>query len=88
MTSTELAAFSAEHEPAAHLVFLALEGGRLKREEQLGLHAHEDEWAEGLTAMRNVMRDDIRARIVLDSKVEGYIWTLGNEGRDKPTGGF
>ena len=52
MTSNELATFSAEHEPAAHLVFLALDGGRLAREERLELHArepHEDEWAKGLT---------------------------------------
>ena len=50
MTSNELATFSAEHEPAAHLVFLALDGGRLAREERLELHArepHEDEWAKG-----------------------------------------
>ena len=79
MTSNELATFSAEHEPAAHLVFLALDGGRLAREERLELHArepHEDEWAKGLTAMRNVMRGDIRARIVLGGRVEGYKGTM------------
>ena len=79
MTSSELATFSAEHEPAAHLVFLALDGGRMAREERLELHArepHEDEWAKGLTAMRNVMRGDIRARIVLAGRVEGYKGTM------------
>ena len=75
MTSNELAAFSADHELAAGLVFLELDGGRLAREERLKLPAHqprEDEWAKGLTAMRTVMLADIRARIVLGGRVEGY----------------
>ncbi len=75
MTSNELAAFSADHEPAAHLVFLALDGARLAPEQRLGLSAHEpqeDEWTKGLTAMRIVMLADIRARIVLGGRVEGY----------------
>ena len=75
MTSNELAAFAADHEPAAHLVFLALDGARLAREQRLKLPAqepHEDEWTKGLTAMRTVMIADIRARIVLGGRVEGY----------------
>lgn len=75
MTSNELAAFSADHEPAAHLVFLALDGARLAPEQRLGLSAHEpheDEWTQGLTAMRTVMLADIRARVVLGGRVEGY----------------
>ena len=75
MTSTELETFSAEHEPAARLVFLALDGARLALEQRLKLHAHEpqeDEWAQGLTAMRTVMLDDIQARIVLGGRLEGY----------------
>ena len=75
MTPDELVTFSAEHEPAACLVFLALDGGRLAREQRLRLPAHEpheEEWARGLTAMRTVMRGDIRARIVLGGRVEGY----------------
>ena len=75
MTSNELAAFSAEHEPAARLIFLALDGARLAREQRLNLPAHEphdDEWAKGLTAMRTVMLGDIQARIVLGGRVEGY----------------
>ena len=70
---------SAEHEPAARLVFLALDGGGLAEEERLELDAHEpheDEWAKGLTAMRSVMRDDFRARIVLGGRVEGYKGTM------------
>ncbi len=75
MTSDELSAFSTEHEPAVRLVFLSMDGARLAREERLKLDAHEpdqEEWATGLTAMRTVMRRDIRARIVLGGRVEGY----------------
>ena len=75
MTSDEFAAFSAEHEPAARLVFLGLDGARLAQEQRLKLPTHEpneDEWTKGLTAMRTVMRGDIQARIVLGGRVEGY----------------
>ncbi len=75
MTSDELAAFSAEHESAARLVFLTLDGARLALEQRLKLRArdpHEDEWTKGLTAMRTIMRGDIQARIVLGGRVEGY----------------
>ena len=75
MTSNELAAFSADHEPAAHLVFLALDGARLAPEQRMELSAHEpheDEWTQGLTAMRTVMLAEIRARVVLGGRVEGY----------------
>ncbi len=75
MTSNELTAFSAGHEPTVHLVFLTLDGARLPREQRLELSAHEpheDEWTQGLTAMRTVMLADIRARVVLGGRVEGY----------------
>ena len=75
MTSNELAAFSAEHEVVARLVFLARNGARLDQEKRLELVAREpddDEWAEGLTAMRTVMCREILARIVLGGRVEGY----------------
>ena len=75
MTSDELAGFSAEHEVVARLVFLARNGVRLEREKLLELAAREpddNEWAEGLTAMRTVMRGEILARIVLGGRVEGY----------------
>ena len=75
MTSNELAAFSAEHEVVARLVFLARNGARLDQEKRLELAAREpddDEWAEGLTAMRTVMCREILARIVLGGRVEGY----------------
>ena len=50
MTSDELSAFSAEHEPAVRLVFLSIDGARLARDERLKLGAHEpdqEEWGEG-----------------------------------------
>ena len=75
MTSNELAAFSTEHEVVARLVFLERNGARLTREKRLELPACEpddDEWAEGLTAMRTVMRGEIVARIVLGGRIEGY----------------
>ncbi len=75
MTPDEIAAFSAEHELGVHLVFLALDGARLAREKRLKLRAHEPdqkEWTAGLTAMRTAMRGDIRARVVLGGRVEGY----------------
>ena len=75
MTSNELAAFCAEHEAAARLVFLAGDGERLAWEQRLKLPAHEpddDEWAKGLTAMRTVMRGETEARIVLGGRTEGY----------------
>ena len=75
MTPSELAAFSAEHEPAARLVFLGPDGARLAREQRLKLPVHEpneDEWTKGLTAMHTVMRNDIQARVVLGGRVEGY----------------
>ena len=79
MTANELAAFSAEHEPAARLVFLGPDGARFAREQRLKLPAHEpneDEWTKGLTAMRTVMRNDIQARVVLGGRVEGYKGTM------------
>ena len=75
MSSNELATFSAEHEPAARLVFLSLGGTRLALEQRLKLRAHdphEEEWTKGLTAMRTTMRGDIQARVVLGGKVAGY----------------
>ena len=75
MPSNELAAFFAEHEPAARLVLLTLDGEHLALERRLKLpehDPHEDEWTKGLTAMRVTVRDGIGARIVLGGRVEGY----------------
>ena len=75
MTADDLAAFAAGHEGSAHLVFLTRDGSRLEQELRLELPIHEpddDEWAEGLTAMRLVMGKATRARIVLGGRVSGY----------------
>ena len=74
-TTEALAEFEAQHGPAVRFVFLRLDGTRLGREERQALHVREpdeDEWTHGLTAMRRVMRGDIRARILLGGRVEGY----------------
>ena len=79
MTSDELSAFAAEHEAAVSLVFLARNGMRLEREQRMKLSEREpddDEWAEGLTSMRTVMRGEIQARVVLGGRVEGYKGTM------------
>ncbi len=75
MTADDLAAFAAGHEASAHLIFLARDGSRLEWEQRLELPVHEpddDEWAEGLTTMRVVMREETQARIVLGGRVDGY----------------
>lgn len=75
MTPSELASFSEDHEPTAHLIFLDLYGTRLAPEQRMKFSAYEpqeDEWTMGLTAMRNTMLADIRARVVMGGKVEGY----------------
>ena len=75
LTTDALAEFEAQHGPAVRLVFLGLDGIRLGREERQALHVREpdeDEWTHGLTAMRRVMRGDIRSRILLGGRVEGY----------------
>lgn len=75
MTPNEIAAFVAEHETTTQLIFLARDGARLAREQWLELPAREPdnhEWAEGLTAMRTVMHEEIRARVVLGGRVTGY----------------
>ena len=75
MAVDDLVAFSAEHEESAHLIFLAQDGTRMEREQRLELSTHEpddNEWTEGLTKMRTVIRGETQARIVLGGRVEGY----------------
>ena len=75
MSEDDIDEFPKSHETAARLVFLGLDGSRLEREQRPNHPAHEpdaNEWSEGLTAMREVMRDNTRARIVLGGKVDGY----------------
>ena len=75
MSSDELAAFTDAHEPAVGLVYLSLDGGRLAPSDRRRMDSREptaEEWARGLSAMRSVMRDDTRVRIVLGGQVDGY----------------
>jgi len=75
MNPHELDAFVDEHKAVANLVFLARDGTRLEHRQRLDLPSHEpdeDEWAEGLTAMRTVMRRETRARVVVGGRVKGY----------------
>ncbi len=75
MTAGDLAVFFSGHEGTVRLVFLARDGSRLEQEQRLKLPSHEpddDEWADGLTEMRVVMRQETQARIVLGGRVEGY----------------
>ena len=75
MAADDLATFTAGHERVAHLVFLARDGSRLEQELRMELPVHEpddDEWTEGLTAMRLAMRKATEARIVLGGRVSGY----------------
>lgn len=79
MTLNEFAAFTAEHDAAVSLVFLGRDGMRLEREQRMKLSEREpddDEWTEGLTSMRTVMRGEIQARVVLGGRVEGYKGTM------------
>lgn len=75
MTVGDLATFSSGHKGSARLVFLARDGSRLEQEQRLALPSHEPddaEWAEGLTKMRVVMRQETQARIVLGGRLKGY----------------
>ena len=75
MTPDELVSFSEAHDRVARLVILAMDGTHLAMEQRLKLPRHEpqeEEWAGGLTAMRNVVRKDVQARIVLGGRIEGY----------------
>lgn len=59
----------------AELIYLTVDGKVIPPDErQHSLHrpASEDEWAQGLTAMRDVVTKKSDARVVLGGKVEGY----------------
>jgi hypothetical protein len=59
----------------AELVFLTAGGGVMSAEERGQMTARQptdDEWSDGLTAMRAVVTTKSDARVVLGGKVEGY----------------
>jgi len=75
MDSNTLASFAAGHGDAASLVLLTRDGARLEPEQRFELPTREpdeDEWAEGLTAMRTVMLRETQARVVLGGTIEGF----------------
>ena len=75
MTEKYLTTFSEEHENTAQLILLSQDGGRLDWQERLGLAVHEpdeNEWAEGLTSMRQTMCEETSARVVVGGRVAGY----------------
>ena len=75
MTSKDLANFFAGHQNSADLILLSQNGDRLAWEQRLTLSPYEpddEEWTEGLTAMRTVMRRETQARIVLGGRVKDY----------------
>jgi len=60
----------------AELIYLSLEGEPIpddERQQFLAHTANEDEWAQGLTAMRDVVTRRSDARIVLGGKVERFM---------------
>lgn len=75
MTTDELAEFSSGHERSAEIVLLALDGSRItwNLRQSLPMHEPDDaEWSEGLTRMRETMRTNTKARVVLGGRVDGY----------------
>ena len=75
MPREALAKFRAEHTKVARLVFLARDGAWLERAQWESFQPREPgdkEWADGLTSMRMVMRNETQARIVLGGRMEGY----------------
>lgn len=62
-------------EGLAELVFLTVDGGEIPFEERLRLTPHEpteEEWAQGLTSMRNLVTGVSDARVMLGGKVSDY----------------
>ena len=75
MTADDLSKRSLELQEFAHLVLVGLDGSRISMEARQVLPSREptnDEWPAGLTSMRQAMRGETDARIVLGGRVEGY----------------
>ncbi len=75
MTAETLSGFEAHIRGSAQLALIARDGSHLTMEERHSLQRHEpdeSEWAEGLTRMRQVMRTETDARVVLGGRVEDY----------------
>ena len=75
LTAEEVKQRSEALSGVAELIFLTLDGKVMSPEERQQLPpqpAAEGEWADGLTAMRDVMTGMSNARIVLGGRVEGF----------------
>lgn len=75
MTAESLSGFEAHIRGSAQLALIGRDGSRLTMEERHTLKRHEpdeSEWVEGLTRMREVMRAETDARIILGGRVEEY----------------
>jgi hypothetical protein len=75
MPAGDLKRFTIDLADTAELVWLALDGTRLtpdKRRRLAQRKPTEAQWAKGLTAMRQVMRAETHARIVLGGRVDKY----------------
>ena len=75
MTAETLSGFATHVRSSAQLALIGRDGSRLTMEERHSLQRHEpdeSEWTEGLTRMREVMRAETDARVVLGGRVEDY----------------
>lgn len=75
MEATKLEKFQADLTGIAELQCLAIDGAPLALAQRLSLASYEpseQEWADGLTAMRQTMRQASQARIVLGGRVRNY----------------
>jgi hypothetical protein len=73
--AADLERYASDLAGSAELVLLTLDGHRwtmAERRMATQTQPTEAQWAQGLTAMRKVMRDQIHARIVLGGRVDGY----------------
>ena len=75
MTNDKLDSLAQEVDDVADLMFLDMEGSPITMERRKTIPTSEPDdevWATGLTAMRQTMRGDINARILLGGQVENY----------------
>ena len=76
MTADDLNETAEELAEAAGIVLIGQDGVRIALEERQELAVCEpdpDEWSAGLTAMRQLMRDETDARILLGGRVDDYM---------------
>lgn len=75
MTAKSLSGFEAHIRGSAQLALIGRDGSRITMEDRHSLQRYEPderEWADGLTKMRELMRAETDARVVLGGRVEDY----------------